>query len=111
MHLIPELAPVIDRPFEAELFDAPDPPVERCPRHHLGKGEVLPAAAHFPYLFVGLAPDAPEVIEQRALERPGAVARSQSSPASLMMRFQHLPIEVDLELPIARFADATRPGS
>src|SRR3546814_1313322 len=82
MHLIPELAPVIDRPFESELFDAPDPPVEGCPRHHLGKGEVLPAAAHFPYPFVGLAPDALEVIEQRALECPGAVARSQSSPAS-----------------------------
>src|SRR3546814_5717044 len=109
MHLVPELAPVIDRPVEAELLDPLDAPVEGGPRHHLGKGEVLPAAAHFPYPLVGLGPDALEVIEQRALERPGAVAGSEPGPPSLMKRVHHLAEDVDLELPMGSVADADRP--
>src|SRR3546814_10333951 len=108
MHLVPELAPVSDRPVEAELRHPRDAPVEGGPRHHLGKGEVLPAAAHFPYPLVGLAPDALEVIEQRALERPGAVAGSESSLAPLMKRVRHLAIDVDLKLSMGGIADAHR---
>ena len=58
--------------------------VEGDPGHHLRVHEVLAAAAHLPDALVRLLPDLLQVLQQRALQVPAVLVRSEAAPGARM---------------------------
>ena len=106
-----ELTPTSDRPFEAELIRALDRTIEGDPCHDLGIGEVLAAAARFPYAIVRLGPDALEVGQKRLLQLPAGFARGKPLASRLVERIHHFAEGIELELAVRSVADAHRRGA
>src|SRR5579859_4835775 len=71
--LLPDGAPMVDRPVEPELLDALDRAVEGDPGHGLGMDEMARFAANLPDAFVRRAPNLFEEADQNFLERPAAL--------------------------------------
>src|SRR5437773_3920810 len=100
-----------NRTVAMEALGGLDGAVERHPRHHLGMGEVLPGASHFPDPFVRLVPARLDVLDDSALERPGRGLRLDSGAAREMHAIDELAVDVELELTCGRIADPHRRGA
>src|SRR5207244_10944405 len=103
-----QLAPTVERAVKPVFLSALDGAVEGDPGHHLGIGEVPPAAAHLPNAFVGLRPRGFKVFQKGDLHPPTAVALTETAAASLMQRIHYLAVDVELELVVRAIADAHR---
>ena len=68
-------------PSRPNLLRRADRAVERHPRHHLGMGEMPPAAAHLPDAVIGLVPNGFQMLDQRDLERPARRLGRRCRPA------------------------------
>src|SRR3954454_23199288 len=100
MDLLPDLAPLVDRPGQVEALDSVDGAVERHPGEDLRVREVASRAAHLPDPLVAAVPRALEDLHQVVLERPGVVVGGKPVRARLVQRVHHLAVDVELELAV-----------
>ena len=84
MDLGAQAAPLINVPGKLVCLDSLYGAVKSDPRHRLGISEMAAWSAHFPNALVGLAPDALQSLQERALQVPsqyGRVRPTQDSDA------------------------------
>jgi hypothetical protein len=109
--VLAQRTPLTHRTVQSVPFDGEHSPVHACPGHHLRVHVRLFRAAHLPQAPVRVLPMALEEVQQRALQVPCVLRRRDARVAGEMEGVEHLPPDVELELPGGGIADPYRSGS
>src|SRR4029078_2290374 len=107
---LPHLAPLVDRPRQAEGLNAFDRAVEGDPGHDFGIGEVPGGTADFPDALIRVAPDFRQMVDEFELGAPTRLVARQAAAARLMMHVHDFAEHVELELAVGGGADTERRG-
>src|SRR6201987_1439724 len=82
VNAIANRAPPFERSLQSKLFDRGHRTVESHPGHDLGVREVLTFAPYLPDAVIGLLPDALQMSNEPAFQRPAGFFRCQTGSAA-----------------------------
>src|SRR5690606_7406131 len=96
--LVAQRTPALDRPLVPEMLAGPDAPVEGHPAHQPRVRERARRPANLPDAVVGFAPGLLEGDEQRTLQSPGLVERTELGFSRRAQRVHQFAVDVELAL-------------